>query len=70
MLTMHFFSALTGVSLGHRHVQPPSALHGMRGRSRARRDYRKLQYFPDYLLKDVGLTRDQVGSAVRQPFFF
>lgn len=65
MLTMHFFSALTGVSLGHRHVQPASS-----GRSRARPDYRRLQDFPDYLLKDVGLTRDQVGSAIRQPFFF
>ena len=32
----------------------------------ARRDERQLKETPDYLLKDIGIGRSQISSAVRQ----
>ncbi len=36
---------------------------------RRRRDYERLLELPDYLLDDVGLTREQIAEEMRRPFF-
>lgn len=36
---------------------------------RQQRDYQRLLEMPDYLLKDIGLTRDEVIAAKRRSLF-
>jgi uncharacterized protein YjiS (DUF1127 family) len=44
------------------------AAAGARRRARLdRRDYRRLEQLPDFLLRDMGINRDEVRRAIRHP---
>lgn len=48
---------------------PARVVQRIRTHMRNRRDYRDLLEMPDYLLDDVGLTRDQILSETKRTFF-
>lgn len=61
-----------GLRTRDRHLSEPLAARltrAVRTYLRHRRDYRRLLEKPDYLLRDIGLTREQVIEKLR-PFPF
>jgi uncharacterized protein YjiS (DUF1127 family) len=50
-------------------IAPPSLARGIGDYRRHQSDYRHLLELPDYLLRDVGLTRTQVAAAARRRLF-
>lgn len=48
---------------------PSRVIEKIRVHVRNRRDYQSLLEMPDYLLDDVGLTRDEIRAERKQSFF-
>ena len=53
--------------LGHPLFHLADALVGLRQRSRSRHETEKLLSLNDHMLRDVGVSRDQVEEALQSP---
>ena len=54
-------------ALGHPLFHLADALVGLKQRSRGRRETQKLLSLNDHMLRDMGVTRDQVHDALQAP---
>lgn len=53
--------------LGHPLFHLAEALVGLKQRQRSRRETEKLLSLNDHMLRDMGVSRDQVNDALRAP---
>ena len=59
----------TYTASSRRKPRPPSLITALKQLLQARRDYARLSEMPDHLLRDIGLTRDDVERARRSTRF-